>query len=738
MQQGVAAQDVPVSSARGDSAAERTARGIAIARAPGEIRIDGVIDDAGWKDAARAVDWTEFSPRKGAAPPVPTEALLTYDEDYFYVAFRAWTDPREIRATLRQRDEMWDDDIVAVLIDTYGDGESGVLLVANAFGVQGDELLTPQGGDGSYDVIFRSRARITESGYDVELAIPFRSLRMPSREVHTWRINLYRRLPRSSVHEMTWAPLDTDNPCILCQSVPLTGIAGIASGSGLELLPAVVAAQAGARATPSAAFDNSRASIAAGLGAKYTLQSGWAAEATLNPDFSQVESDAAQVDVNTTFALFFPERRPFFQEGSDLFDTPINIVYTRSINDPLAAAKLTGRIGSDTRIAYLGARDEHTPFIVPFEEQSRVIQGGRSVSNIVRVRHGFLEDSHAGMLVTDRRLDGGGSGSNASVDGSLRFARSYRLSAQFTASHTVEPNDSLLTGVTTHTFGRDDMHTAAFDGERFTGRSTYLSFSRSARVWSFSTGYADATPTYRADNGFQTRNDFRRATASTAFSVYPDNGIDRITASLGGGALWNFEGVRKEVWLSPAVSMTLPRQTFVNISGFMARERFRNTEFDGIRRLRVNVFTSPIAAASFGLSAGVGRSIARNLDEPALGRSRELSFNATLKPVQRLVIEPSWNWTRLDGPDGSNIFEGYVLRARTGYQFTHELFARVVTQYNDFSGRFDIEPLLMYRINPFSIFYLGSTHGFAGTANPLRVIATDRQLFLKVQYLFRM
>ncbi|MGH7448843.1 MAG: DUF5916 domain-containing protein, partial [Longimicrobiales bacterium] len=456
--------------------------------------------------------------------PVRTEALLTYDDDHFYVAFTAWTEPREIRATLRQRDEIWDDDLVAVLIDTYGDGASGVLLIANAFGVQGDELFTPQGGDDSYDVIYRSRARITETGYQVEMAIPFRSLRMPSRDVHTWRINLYRRLPRSSVHEMTWAPLDTDNPCILCQSAPLTGIQGIASGGRLELLPAVVAAQAGARATPSGAFENGRPDIAAGLGAKYTMENGWTAEATLNPDFSQVESDAAQVDVNTTFALFFPERRPFFQEGSDLFETPINVVYTRSINDPLAAAKLTGRIGPDTRIAYLGARDEHTPFIVPFEERSMVLQGGRSVSNVVRVRHAFMEDSHAGLLITDRRLDGGGSGSNISVDGSFRFAKSYRVNAQLTASRTTEPDDSLLTTGTTHAFGRDDTHTAAFDGERFAGRSTHLSFTRSARVWNFNLRYADATPTFRADNGFQSRNDFRRANASTTVSFYPDNG----------------------------------------------------------------------------------------------------------------------------------------------------------------------------------------------------------------------
>ncbi|HEX6135731.1 MAG TPA: DUF5916 domain-containing protein [Longimicrobiales bacterium] len=738
LQQGVIAQEPAADTVRMAAPRNDAALALSVHHAPGEIRIDGVLDDAGWANATRVESWTEFSPRKGVEPPVRTEALLTYDEDHLYVAFRAFTDPRTIRAMLRQRDEIWEDDLVGVLIDTYGDAASGVLLLVNARGVQGDALFTPQGDDDSYDLIFESRARLTDTGYDVEIAVPFRSLRMPSRDVHTWRINLYRRHPRSSVHEMTWAPLDEDNPCILCQSAPLTGIRSITSGGRLELLPAVVAAQAGSRESPNGHFREGRPNVAAGLGVKYTLENGWAAEATLHPDFSQVESDAAQVDVNTTFALFFPERRPFFQEGSDLFETPVDIVHTRSINDPLAAAKLTGRIGPDTRVAYLGARDSHSPFIVPLEERSLVLQGGRSISNIVRLRHGFMEDSHAGLLVTDRRLDGGGSGSNISVDGSLRFAKSYRVRAQLTASRTVEPDDTLPAPLGTDTFGRDETHTAAFDGERFAGRSAFLSLSRSARVWSFNLGYTDATPTYRADNGFQSRNDFRRANASTSVSLYPGNGIDRITGFTSGGAVWNFGGVRKEQWASGGLSLALPRQTHVELSGSVSRERFRGVEFDGIRRLNLYVSTSPVAELSFGASGGAGRSIARNLATPAPGSSRDVSVWGSVKPVPRLVIEPSWNWTRLDALDGANIFEGYVLRARTSYQFTHELFARVVTQYNDFSNRFDFEPLLMYRINPFSIFYVGSTHGFIETEDPTRIIATERQVFLKVQYLFRM
>ncbi|NIQ52314.1 MAG: hypothetical protein GWN71_02170, partial [Gammaproteobacteria bacterium] len=180
-----------------------------------------------------------------------------------------------------------------------------------------------------------AEGRITERGYQVEMAIPFSSLRFPDRAEQAWRINLLRNLPRASRHQMVWAGLDLNDPCILCQSGSLLGIEGVRPGGRLELLPAVVASRAGSLRDPSdpaSSFEDGDVNAGLSLGVRYPFSAGWTAELAINPDFSQVESDAAQIDVNTTFALFFPERRPFFQEGSDLFNTWMRAVYTRSIN----------------------------------------------------------------------------------------------------------------------------------------------------------------------------------------------------------------------------------------------------------------------------------------------------------------------------------------------------------------------------------------------------------------------
>jgi hypothetical protein len=381
-------------------------------------------------------------PREGAKPPVDTEVMVTYDDANLYVAVVARDpNPGEIRATLQPRDRLFQDDWIGVLLDPYGDQSLGYYFLSNPIGVQGDLQLSFQREDSSIDFIFHTAGRITEEGYVVEMAIPFRSLRAPERPIHEWGLMVVRNYPRSSRHYLTWPAMSRNNPCQLCQLGRLHGMQGIQTGGNLEFIPAMVATRSSGLTDPAdpSSFRSGAVRGELSASAKYSFHRGWIAEATVNPDFSQVESDAAQVDVNTTFALFYPERRPFFQEGMELYQTPLNIFYSRSINSPLAAAKLTGRNGS-TNIGYVAARDEHTPFVVPFEERTGVVQGGRSVTNVIRVQQNF-GTSHVGALLTDRRLDQGGSGTNLSADARYRFGGVYSVSGHLALSRTREPND---------------------------------------------------------------------------------------------------------------------------------------------------------------------------------------------------------------------------------------------------------------------------------------------------------
>lgn len=731
----------PAASPAAVGSADEARRSLTIARAAGQIRIDGDLDDAGWEGAVRVTEFVEFQPRENAAPPVDTEVRVTYDEDRLYLAFIAHDpQPSQIRATLQARDQLWNDDFVGIILDPRGDQTLGYMFFANPLGVQGDMQVTPQGEDPSIDFIYETAGRITEEGYVVEMSIPFSSLRFPDRDVQSWRISFVRNYPRSSRHMLSWAPFSQNNPCMLCQLGVLEGIVGIRAGGTLEILPSLVASQAGrlGNTADPHSFENDRITASPSLGVKYVFQSGWTAEATLNPDFSQVESDAAQVDVNTTFALFYPERRPFFQEGMDLFETRMNVFYSRSINAPQAATKLSGRSGQ-TSFAYIGARDEHTPYILPFEERSVVLQAGRSFTNALRVRHNFYGDSYVGGMLTDRRMDGGGSGTTASVDAALRFGEVYRLSAHLVGSYTQEPEDSALSArIPDLTFGRgSESFSAKFNGESYGGLAGSVQLARNARNWSWNATYSEASPTYRADTGFQTRNDFRRLTGWTGYTFYPNRyGVERFSPSLGGGSSWNFGGEGKEAWLSPGVSATLPLQTNVGINSTFRQETFRGVELTGIRRHNIylnSAFSDPV---SVGLNIGTGSSVARMLATPEVGRGTDASIWASIKPMQRVVVEPSLTYAELDRADGERLYAGYIARTRINLQYNRELQLRAVLQYNDFDGRLDVEPLLVYQLNPFTMFYVGSTYG-SRDFDGVGFRSTDRQYFAKFQYLFR-
>ena len=711
-----------------------------ITRTQGAIRVDAVLDDAGWAGAERIRSFIEYEPREGTEPPVVTEVLFKYDDENLYVAFIAHDpNPRAIRATLQPRDRFWGtDDWVGVLLNPHGDASVAYYFAANPLGVQGDMQMTTQMEDESIDFIYKSEGKITAEGYIVEMAIPFHSLRVPNRDVHKWGVMLSRNYPRSSRHRMFWPGMSRNNSCTLCQLAQLTGIENIEAGGNLELMPAVVLSRAGQLESSNDpdSFKNGSVTGDASLSLNYTLRPGWVASATLNPDFSQVESDAAQIDVNTTFALFYPERRPFFQKGMDLFQTPFTAFYSRSINAPIAASKMTGRAGN-TSIGYIIARDDHTPFIVPFADETGIVEAGKSTTNVVRLQHNF-GGSKIGALVTDRRVDGGGSNTSLGTDLVYRFNQMYSMQAHVVLTHTNEPNDSLMSAQLPNLrFGRNDDYTSAFDGESFNGVAGFIWAGRDAKAWSWNALYLGISPTYRTDAGFEPQNDYHRATVYTQYSIYPNKyGVERVSGSLWGGGFWKFYGEPQRAVIQPGFSIVLPRQTEIFLGATVQEETFRGVHLTGLRDYSISLSSSPSQLLRFGMNAGTGRRVARNLNVPEVAEGSNVHLWAAITPMPQLVIEPSITYEKLDRQNGEEIFSGYVAYARANYQYNRELQMRVLLQYNDFNKNLDVEPLLAYQLNPFTIFYVGATYGAADMTTH-GLVGTDRQYFMKFQYLIR-
>ncbi len=729
-----------------------------VGRAPGAIKVDGDLDDAGWRNAARAAGFAEISPADQEKPAVDSEAWVTYDDQNLYVALIARDEPGDVRVSLCDRDRIFSDDYFGIMIDTYGDLAWGYELFVNPIGIQGDLRMVSSGNeDMAFDIVWESRGKVTADGYQVEIAIPFASLRFPDEDEQVWRVNFWRDHQRDVRRRYAWAAQDRDDPCFMCQWGTMTGIRGIEPGQNLELITNVFGKQAGSLIDsddPDTAFEGADPDGEASLNLRYGITSTTSAELAINPDFSQVESDAGQIDVNQTFALFFPERRPFFQEGSDLYDTWINAVYTRSINAPDIATKAVAEVGG-FRAAYTFAHDDHSPLIVPFEQRSEFIALEGSKSNLFRVRRNLGSGSYFGGLLTDRRLEGsaGGAGTTGGIDGLFRFLTTWQVEMQAVMSRTEEPDDpSLSEDFDVDTFD-GGKHTAALDGETFTGHGLYVSLERSGRTWNADFDYWEYSPTFRTDNGFTTRNDYRQVSLSNGLSYQPNRRwLTDWNPSINFGRVWNYEDRFKDEWVRPNVWFQLPAQTGWWVNYLFSRERFGEDVFDDIRIFNTGLDTRPSEMLGFGGNVSVGKGIYRDFDDPQLADQRSFGVYVRLKPAQRVDLQADWSYARMNSrrDDGEELFAGYILRNRFTVNFTREWFLRVIVQYNDFSDRLDIEPLLTYKINPFTVFYVGTTSRYqlfeTGDYDPdeFQIPTEDdwklseRQFFAKLQYLFRM
>ncbi len=746
-----------------------------ITKTNSKIDIDGNLNDPGWKNAKVIRNFVERSPGENTPPKVNTEAMITYDDGNLYVAFKCYDNPSDIRATMCQRDQFTSDDAVIVLLDTYGNADWAYHLYVNPYGIQKDRLWsTIQGSDLGFDMIWYSDAKITSDGYQVEMAIPFSSLRFPSSEIQNWKMDFWRNHPRESYHQYSWTANNLDESCWPCQWGTVDGIKNVYPGRGIELISSAIGNQIGERDYDDDGnrFNNSDPDGEMSIGGKYTLSSDITIEATYNPDYSQIEADARQIDVNSTFALFYPERRPFFQEGGDIFRTLFNSIYSRMINDPELAVKVTGRPGK-FRFGFLSAIDETSYYIVPFDERSAEVNAGKSYINIFRGSQSIGRNSRIGFSINDRRFKDNGSNTILSFDADISISSKLRYDIQGIFAHTQEQTDTdssltlALIGDNPWVSKTDSFDvnskSVAFDGESYSGNAVINTLRYSTRNLYSHVQYVHLDPNYRTQTGFDPINNHRTASTYSQYNFYFDEGLfERMSPSFSLFTRWDYtNGRRESSYLDLGYNARLRfAQTSINIGAQLTSEVFDNVEHNDLVSFSVNMNNQFNDMIGSFIHIDVGESIARspNVKANQLYIVSGLSF----KPFDRLYIEP--DFTFVSGNDKELDVEWYhqlISRTRIRLQFNKKLSLRLIAQYvhSKFleplgDGEYgiyeakslNVDPLITYKINPYTLFYLGSTSTYRNQLVDYSPVdyydkrdfeMNQRQFFVKLQYLFQ-
>ena len=721
-------------------------RQLEIHRATSPIQIDGRLDEPAWSSALTFDVPYEWQPGDNSVPPVATDFLVTYDDHYLYAAFKAH-DPRpaEIRAHLMDRDSidtLVQDDHVVLQIDPFNDERRGLQFRINPLGIQADAMFSPNDGgeDWSFDMIWDSAGRITEDGYVVELAIPLNQIRYPrTRGAQTWGFDVGRSYPRNVRHRMSAAPRDRDNSCILCQVVKVRGFENLEPGRNLEITPTVTANRTDLAARGPGGpggFESGHGKTDAGLTARWGITPSATLNATINPDFSQVEADVAQLNVNQRFALFYPEKRPFFLQGADFFNTPLQVVFTRTVADPRWGAKLTAKEGENA-FAGFAAEDEINQLIFPSNQGSAFTSLDQKVtSGILRYRRDVGRNSSLGAIYAGRQGDDYHN-HLAGLDGF------FRLSGADTVKFQVLRSDTRYPGPVARDF---DQPAGAFGGN-----ALLANYDHFARDWSWGAAYEDEAREFRADSGFIPRVDIREARGYLGRQIYGDKDgwFTQLNLSVNGRRTEDHDGrLTDEQYVLDANVSGAALQSYAEVAVARNTTLFAGRLYEGMTTWALYSNFQPGGAARLSLNAEYDDTIDFTNNRPA--RLAALSPGVELKLGRHVNALFTETLQRLD-VDGGRLFEADLSQLRLIYNFNARCFVRGIFQYLDLRQAVDlyrpeiqpsIEPrtqtlltqlLFSYKLNAQTVLFLGYSDDQLGTRD-FSLTRTDRTFFFKVGY----
>ncbi len=654
--------------------------------------IDGSLDESVWQSAARLTGFSSYLPFDGRPAQDSTDVLVWYSTSAIYFGIRAWETHGPVHATLAARDRIDSDDYVQLLIDPYNDRRRAFIFSVNPLGVQSDGTRTDGGGSGapnargqtfggnppanidlSTDFVFESKGRVTDYGYEVEVEIPLTSIRFQGTNPQDWAFQVIRFVQHSG-YQQTWTPARRGASSLLTQSGTLAGFTGLRRDQVVEITPEFTSARAGQRVNGDW-LTTTDYSLGGNL--RWRVAPNVTINGTVKPDFSQIEADAAQVPGDARFALFFPEKRPFFVDGIEQFETPDLLIYTRRIVQPNGAVKLSGKVGRMS-LAFLSALDSR---------QASLSGDDHPLFNLMRIRRDIFTASNVGLTYTDR-TEGNLYNRVAGADTRILFQREYTFNGHIAGSRTRDAS------------GR--VHTAPLFN--FSSNRTGL---RYGYLYSFS-GIA---PDFVAASGFVPRTDFVKGSFYNRFSKYgkPGSFLESWLIRQGLDGLWLYDKFRDGAGVQET---KLQFENVFNIRGgwiisatpvtesFLFDERkYANysLESSGVAVDTIPFTVSPRTQAAYGLvrvntpqyrlfSGRFTSFLGRDVDffETAPAHRTDVTAEMDFRPSDQLRLTTSYLYSRITRwRDNSLLSRASVPRLKVEYQLTRPLFLRFVGQYDN-------------------------------------------------------
>jgi len=713
--------------------------------------------------AAQMLKVTGFivrEPADGTQPSQNTDVYLAYDDHNLYAVFVCWdTEPGKIRARMTRREDIFSDDSAEIMIDTFHDARRAYAFAVNPFGIQWDALWTEgsigtgtagdfSGFDPSFDTVWRSDGRLTDRGYLALIAVPFKSLRFPQTDKQEWGILLNRSIPRTN-ENIFWPRISNRIQGRFNQAATAVGLEHISPARNVQLIPYGIFRSfrdIDQRDPNHPLFESRTFKPDVGLDGKFILHGRFVLDATVNPDFSQIESDEPQITVNQRFEVFFPEKRPFFLENSNFFTTPINLVFTRRIAHPEFGLRLTGKSGP-WAVGVL-ATDDRAPgeVVPPLDPHS----GDRATFTIARVSRDILDQSTIGAIFTDREF-GGGYNRVGGIDANLKLNQNWRIQGAAVASSTLN-----------------------VDGTHSAGPGYKVDLERAGRKLNLQGLYLDYSPGFVTETGFVNRVDIRQQNINAAYTVRPEG---KYLISWGPTikqfSIWDHRGTALDYFVMPGFRVDLTRGTWVNVHPFAYDDVYlRPQDYTGLTK--VNDYPQPfwgiegatswvkqidftwffVSGAGVNFNPSAGR-------VPVIGHEDQGNFTFTVHASGRLRIDNTYLLEHIRERDTHlTAVTNHIFRSKWNWQFTRELSARVILQYNSVlsnpllsslspTKNFNTDFLITYLIHPGTAIYVGYNTNVENVLSPLGAdingnlmrgpgfINDGRNFFVKASYLFR-